>query len=261
MDRVRRRELEDVKLSFSRLKWYEWLMASVMVLIALHAMLRAFISPSPGGNPPWLTAVNFVSAVAGVLCVFFCARAQVSNFVFGLINTLVYLVYLFYWHIWGTFALELFLYLPMGVIGWLHWARNRDKASPERTRARRLSLPANACVALGVTSFTVGFHALLLCLARLDQSFFPASVSWLDNGLVLWLDAATVAIGVTATLLQTLRYREQYCWWIITDIVTVALYIAHFDAVYLAKRSIYLIVAVLGLINWIRLSRQNGENA
>ena len=28
------------------------------------------------------------------------------------------------------------------------------------------------------------------------------------------------------------RYREQYVWWIITDAVSVGMYIAHFDAVY-----------------------------
>ena len=57
-----------------------------------------------------------------------------------------------------------------------------------------------------------------------------------------------------------MRYREQYAWWLVTDVVAVAMYIEHFDPVYLTKKSIYLIVAVIGLINWIRLSRRNGEN-
>ena len=38
------------------------------------------------------------------------------------------------------------------------------------------------------------------------------------------------------------------------------MYIEHFDPVYLTKKSIYLIVAVIGLINWIRLSRRNEGN-
>ena len=244
MDRVRRRELEDIKLSFSRLKWYEWLMASVMVLIALHAMLRAFISPSPGGNPPWLTAVNFVSAVAGVLCVFFCARAQVSNFIFGLINTLVYIVYLFYWHIWGTMCLELFLYLPMGVIGWIHWARHRDTQRQELIVARKLNLWQNALTAVLILAGTLVYYRILLNAG---------------GNVALW-DAATVAIGIAATALQTLRYREQYWWWLVTDVVAVAMYIEHFDPVYLTKKTIYLIVAVIGLINWLRLSRKNEGN-
>ncbi len=69
------------------------------------------------------------------------------------------------------------------------------------------------------------------------------------------------ATGLKYTILKLFRYREQYVWWIITDVVSVGMYIAHFDAVYLTKRSIYLIMAVIGLINWAKLNRdRNIEN-
>lgn len=81
------------------------------------------------------------------------------------------------------------------------------------------------------------------------------------GGEVAWFDAFTLSIGILATILELLRYREQYVWWIITDIVSIGMYIAHFDAVYLTKRSIYLIMAVIGLINWAKLNRtRNVEN-
>ena len=81
------------------------------------------------------------------------------------------------------------------------------------------------------------------------------------GGTVPWLDSMTVAIGIIAVILEMLRYREQYVLWIITDIVAVAMYIAHFDAVYLTKKSIYLIMAVIGLINWWKLQKiRNKEN-
>ena len=81
------------------------------------------------------------------------------------------------------------------------------------------------------------------------------------GGEVAWFDAFTLSIGILATILELLRYREQYVWWIITDIVSIGMYIAHFDAVYLTKRSIYLIMAVIGLINWAKLNRtRNAEN-
>ena len=56
-----------------------------------------------------------------------------------------------------------------------------------------------------------------------------------------------------------LRYKEQYVWWIITDIIAVAMYIVHFDAVYLTKKSIYLIMAVIGLINWHKLNKERNK--
>ena len=244
MDPVGAGAVDNLKKSFRALKWYEWLMASVMLLIAALAMAQSFAAPAGQGNPPWLAAVNFVSAAAGVFCVFFCAGASVSNYLFGLVNTAAYIVYLWYWHIWGTMCLELFLYLPMGVIGWINWAQHRDEKQRELTKARRMNLWQNALTALVILASTLVYHKILVSA----------------GGEVAWLDAATVAIGIVATALQTFRFREQYIWWLVTDVVAVAMYIQHFDPVYLTKKSIYLIVAVLGLINWVRLSRQNGEN-
>ena len=233
-----------VKESFRTLKWYEWVMAAVMVAIALWSMVSAFAGPEEGGNPPWLTVVNFVSAVCGVLCIFFTAKAHISNFPFSIVNTVVYIVYLAYWRIYGTMCLELFVYLPVGIISWIAWVRHRDEKESARTKARSLKAWQNVLVAAAVVIGAAFYHAILVRV----------------GGNVAWLDAFTVSIGIMAIILEMLRYREQYVWWLITDFVAVAMYIVHFDPVYLTKKTIYLIMAVIGLVNWIRLSRLNEEN-
>lgn len=236
--------MNNLKKSFKSLKWYEWAMAIVMVAIAAHAMILAFINPTSSSNPPWLTILNFISAVCGVVCIFFCAKAQISNFAFGLVNTVVYTIYLAYWHIWGTMCLEMFLYFPINIISWIVWARHRDEMEQEKTKAKKLNIWQDCSLAFIAIVSTVVYHAILI---RVD-------------GNVAWLDAATVAIGIIATILEMLRYREQYVLWLITDIVAVAMFIQHFDAVYLTKKSIYLIMAIIGLINWCRLQRRNESN-
>ena len=238
------RSRENLIKSLRALRWYEWAMAAVMIVIAAYYMVLSLMHPGATENPGWLAILNFISGVAGVFCVFLCARASVSNFAFGLVNTVVYIVYLAYWRIYGTMCLELFLYLPMGVIGWRHWAGHRDAGRQETTIARRLSLWQSALVGGLVIAGTVAGQAILNSL----------------GGTVAWLDAATVAIGIAATALQTFRYREQYALWLVTDVVTVAMYVVHFDPVYLTKRIIYLIVAVIGFVHWLRLSRLNPEN-
>ena len=54
--------------------------------------------------------------------------------------------------------------------------------------------------------------------------------------------------------------KEQYIWWIITDVIAVAMYIVHFDLVYLTKKSIYLIMAIIGIINWTKLNKERNKN-
>jgi len=109
---------ENLKKSIKAMKFYEWLMAVVMIFIAARAMYIGFTNPSESANPAWLTVINFISAIAGVFCVFLCAKASISNFVFACVNTFVYIIYLWYWKIYGTMFLEIFFYAPANIISW-----------------------------------------------------------------------------------------------------------------------------------------------
>lgn len=237
--------MDHLKKSFAELKWYEYLMGSVMIVIAVRAMVIGFTTGVSDGNPAWLTVINFISAVCGVICIFFTAKANISNFLFASVNTIVYAVYLVYWHIWGTAALEILFYIPMNFVSWYFWVRHRDQEIPQKTKSKRLSNLQNGICAVIVVGSALVYHAVLVRM----------------GGEVAWFDAFTLSIGILATILELLRYREQYVWWIITDIVSVGMYLVHFDAVYLTKRTIYLIMACIGLINWTKLNRiRNAEN-
>ena len=235
--------IKNLKNSFKELKWYEIIMIVIMVFIAGLAVYKAIVNPASTTNPLWLTIVNFISAVCGIICIFFCAKANVSNFIFGLINTVVYAVYLLYYKIYGTFCLEVLFYLPMNVASWINWAKHRDKKMPEKTMAKKLTVKQRI-ISVGVVAITTLItYKILLSV----------------GGTVAFLDALTVAIGIVATILELYRYAEQYVWWIITDIIAVIMYIAHFDTVYLTKKTIYLIMAIIGLRNWIKLNKERNK--
>ncbi len=85
-------KIENLKKSFKELKWYEYVMGAVMIIIAVRAMVLGFTEGSADGNPAWLTVINFISAVCGVVCIFFTAKANISNFAFATVNTIVYVV-------------------------------------------------------------------------------------------------------------------------------------------------------------------------
>jgi nicotinamide mononucleotide transporter len=234
--------IENLKKSFQQLKPYEWLMAAIMITIAAWSMISAFSGGSGGGsNPPWLTVVNFISAICGVFCIFLCAHASISNFAFGLVNTIVYMIFLWYHKIYGTFTLEAIIYLPFNIVSWIIWSRNRDNFAPEKTMVRKLNWKIDCLVITIIILAACLYHFILVKV----------------GGTVPWLDAFTLSIGVIATALEMLRYREQYWLWVIQDIIAVAMYIMHFDAVYLTKKSIYLIMAIIGTYRWIKLQREH----
>lgn len=146
------------------------------------------------------------------MCIFLTAKADISNFLFATVNTITYAIYLVYWHIWGTAALEVFFYIPLNFISWYCWVQHRDQQITQKTKAKKLEPIQNVFCASIVMGAACVYHAILVRL----------------GGEVAWFDAFTLSIGIVATILELLRYREQYVWWIITDIVPVGMYIAHF---------------------------------
>ena len=237
--------MDNLIKSFKSLKWYEWIMIIVMVAIAGWKVVESVLNLTPTADPNWLAIVNFISGICGIICIFFCAKASVSNYVFGLVNTIVYVLFLIHDRIYGTLALELLVYLPLNIFGWIVWARNRDKQDTEKTLSRKLTWWQDI-----LSVIAVGFTGVI-CYFGLSKL----------GGAVPWLDAYIVAVGVIASMLQLFRFREQYIWWTVSNIVAVTMYIINFDPVYLTKKSIYFIMGIIGLYNWWKLQKErNVEN-
>lgn len=247
MDRIKKitfkEKIINIKTSFKSLKWYEIIMIIIMIIIASIAVVEAIIHPETSTNPFWLTIINFISAICGIMCIFFCAKANISNFIFAVINTFVYAIFLWYHKIYGTFALEVLFYQPVNFISWYIWSKHRDEKLIEKTKAKKLTLLQNILCAIIITIGGIVYHSILVKI----------------GGTVAWLDAFTLSIGIIAVILEMFRYKEQYIWWIITDIIAVAMYIIHFDLVYLTKKSIYLIMAIIGIINWTKLNKERNK--
>ena len=236
-------QLNNIKTSFKELKWYEIIMIIIIIIIAGIAVVQAIVHPETSTNPLWLTIINFISAICGIMCIFFCAKANISNFIFAIVNTFVYAIFLWYHKIYGTFALEVLFYQPVNFISWYIWAKHRDEKLIEKTKAKKLTLFQNILSAIVIIAGGIIYHAILVKI----------------GGTVAWLDAFTLSIGIIAVILEMFRFKEQYFWWIITDIIAVAMYIVHFDLVYLTKKSIYLIMAIIGIINWTKLQKERNK--
>lgn len=180
---------------------------------------------------------------------FLTARASIGNFAFAVINTIVYIVFLAYHRNDGftaTLILETVFYFPMNIAMWIYWERHRDEVENHKTKAKKLKIWQD---------FVVGgiIIAVALVAYKLLNNY--------NLGCSTIFDSFVFAIGIIAVTLELLRYREQYALWIITDVFAVAQYIQRFDPVYLTKKTIYLIVAVIGIYNWWKLQKErNIEN-
>lgn len=240
--------------AFKSLKWYEIVMCVAMLGISIYYA----VIPQEG-TPQWLAIINFLSGLCGVVCVFFCAKANRMNFPFAVVNTIVFMIYLWYFGIWATFWLEALVYFPMNIISWVKWYRHKDDDNELLAKSRKLTVWQHIMVVLIIIALTVLVFFTLSTLAGDTWMKFAVKFGW-NTTIMKWLDSGIFAIGIIAVVLEALRYKEQYVWWLITDVIAVGQYVLKGDPVYTTKKAIYLIEAVIGLRNWHKLSKKNKTN-
>lgn len=240
--------------AFKSLKWYEIVMCVAMLGISIYYA----VLPQEG-TPQWLAIINFLSGLCGVVCVFFCAKANRMNFPFAVVNTIVFMIYLWYFGIWATFWLEALVYFPMNIISWVKWYRHKDDDNELLAKSRKLTVWQHIMVVLIIIALSVLVFFTLSTLAGDTWMKFAVKFGW-NTTIMKWLDSGIFAIGIIAVVLEALRYKEQYVWWLITDVIAVGQYVLKGDPVYTTKKAIYLIEAVIGLRNWHKLSKKNKTN-
>ncbi len=246
--------LKKIGRAFASLKWYEILMCAVMFVIAVYYAIQP-----QEDTPQWLAVINFVSGLCGIMCVFLTAKANRMNFPFAIVNTTVFIIYLGYFGIWATFWLETAVYFPLNIISWVKWYQHKDEDDALLAKSKKLSAAQHVLVTAIIVALTVLVHLTLSKLAGDTWMKFAQQFGW-NTAVMKWLDSAIFAIGITASVLELLRYKEQYIWWLITDVFAVVQYSLKRDPVYTTKKAIYLIEAIVGLRNWHRLSQKNKTN-
>ncbi len=256
------RESEEKNLGFFRkigkafrsLKWYEIVMCVIMLAISIYYA----VLPQED-TPRWLAIINFISGLCGIICVFFTAKANRMNFPFAVVNTSVFMIYLAYFGIWATFWLEAVVYFPMNIISWVNWYRHKDDEDKLLAKSKVLKWWQSLIVILIILAITVFVHLALSFLAGNTWMRFATQFGW-NVSVMKWLDSAIFAIGIVAIGLEALRYKEQYVWWLITDVIAVAQYVLKKDPVYVTKKAIYLVEALVGIKNWSSLAKKNKTN-
>ena len=221
---------------------YDWfLIIGVVASNILYSVLS--------GN---IDIIGSVAGIAGVLCVVLVAKGSIWNYVFGLVNVSMYAYISYSASLYGDAALNAFYYLPMQFIGWWQW-RKRGAAVSEseadgkgvQVKARRFDWKQRAVLALGCAAAVVAGGFILRHLG--DPQPFK--------------DSTTTVLSIVAQALMALAFMEQWVLWIITNIVSVVMWIvcvirgeAH-AAVMVIMWSFYLLNSVNGLRVWYKLSR------
>ena len=225
------------------LSLYDWfLIVGVIASNILYSVLS--------GN---VDIIGSVAGIAGVLCVVLVAKGNIWNYLFGIINVSMYAYISYKAALYGDAALNALYYVPMQFIGWWQW-RKRGAAVSEaeaggagvQVKARRFTWHQRAILALGCAAGVIAVGYVLKHFG--DPQPFK--------------DSATTVLSIVAQALMALAFMEQWALWIITNVISVAMWSicvvrgeAH-AAVMVIMWVFYLLNSLNGFRVWLKLSRE-----
>jgi len=222
---------------------YDWFL--IIGVIASNIIYSAL-----SGN---VDIVGSVAGIAGVLCVVLVAKGNIWNYLFGIINVSMYAYISYKASLYGDAALNALYYVPMQFIGWWQW-RKRGAAVSEaeaggagvQVKARRFTWHQRAILALGCAAGVIAVGYVLKHFG--DPQPFK--------------DSATTVLSIVAQALMALAFMEQWALWIITNVISVAMWSicvargeAH-AAVMVIMWVFYLLNSLNGFRVWLKLSRE-----
>lgn len=225
------------------LSFYDWfLITGVIASNIIYTVLS--------GN---VDIVGSVAGIAGVLCVVLVAKGSIWNYLFGLVNVSMYAYISYKAALYGDAALNALYYVPMQFIGWWQWRKRGAAVSDSeaggggvQVKARRFSWGQRAVLAAGCIAAVVAGGFILRYFG--DPQPFK--------------DSTTTVLSIIAQALMALAFMEQWALWIITNIVSVAMWcvcVARGEAhagVMVIMWVFYLMNSINGLRVWLKLSRE-----
>lgn len=186
-----------------------------------------------------MDTLELIGCLLGLLYMYLEYKANVWLWPVGVLMPVAYVV-IFYQHaFYANMTIHLY-YVVASLYGWIRWRRSSQPADSTGQAFCRTTLLQwmlySVCAAI--------LFVLLYYLLRKTDS------------QVAWSDAFISSLSVVGMWMLACKQVEQWLVWIVVNAFSVAIYLHNAmypTAVYYA---VYVVVAVMGYFNWLRLYRQ-----
>ena len=195
---------------------------------------------------------GFFVFLSGVFCVLLAAKGSIINYAAGLFTSVGYAWISWQNGLFGEVWLNLAFFFPMNIIGIALWSRHLQK--DRKDIVRMLKMTRKGIVWIAVIC-VVSTAALGYALGLIPAQNTP------------YIDAATTALSIIATILMVKRYREQWICYISLNVLTVVMWSIRWAAgspdglLMVVLWSAYLVNAVYGFNNWTKGANAGKEAA
>ena len=185
-----------------------------------------------------------IAALTGIWNDIFIAKGKIINFIFGVINNILYAYASFKSHVYGQGFLFLIYFLPMQFYSWFLWTKPENQHNTDV-----------------ITRTLNGTQRLYLAIIIIVVTLIYGYILHRFGEPVAWTDALSTIISIIAMWLMARLFVEQWVCWIIINVVSVILWLkvvmaqGNNDITLLVMWLVFLINAIYGYIHWLKLHR------
>ncbi|MFO7828201.1 MAG: nicotinamide riboside transporter PnuC [Bacteroidales bacterium] len=208
-----------------------WLSLFTLIILVLSVYWRDHV-------------IGILASLTGIWCVVLVAKGKIINFYFGIINVLAYAYVAYIQQYYGEVMLNMFYFFPMQFVGLYMWKKRRVSKETDDVKIK----------------YMTNRQRLIWLLITFFATFAYGYVLKSLGGNLPFFDSASTVMSVIAMMLMVFVFVEQWILWILVDVVTIIMWITVLskggnDIAVLVMWVAYLVNAVYGLINWIKLAK------
>ena len=188
--------------------------------------------------------IGIISGISGVMSVVLCAKGKISFYYIGFIQTISYLFLAWDNRFYGE-VIENIFYLVTMVWGIFIWQKSLTKTSDGSTQVivKKFTMSQWILSIIGTT------------VATIIMGYWLNSISSSQP----YTDAATNIFAIFAQLLMIKRYKEQWIWWLLIDVLCIKMWFVAGNWSMVAMYIAWTINCIYGWHNWSKLNKLYSE--
>lgn len=207
-------------------------------LLGVQLLMTPFMVDS-GLSVGWNIFVLTASFI-GTLATIICAKGKMSYYVWGFIQTIMFLILNLNLHLWVESAEQVYYLITM-VIGVFVWKKNLNKKN-ETIAPKKFTVPK-------LIATLVALAVLSVCIYNIDVAL---------GGAAPLLDTMSLSIAIVANILCSFCYKEQWILWFVLDVVQTIMYFVIGQPIMAIMYIAWTINCVYGWYSWNK-EKKEGE--
>jgi len=218
--------------AWQQLNQFERIWVSVFVAITVATTVIFSVQGTDYASPisvllNWV--ISPLAAISGLVCVVLAAKGKIGTYYWGIPNAILYGIIAIVGGIWGDVFSNLIYFLPLQFIGIVTWRRRMaDHGTVKMSglgRSKWFAVAGAAIAAVLLFALVLSaFDNWFTNLFRDNQAFYgqlAAMFGLQTNFLGAVLDASTEIFQILAGILMVLALKEQWIFWIATNVVSI----------------------------------------